>query len=160
MGSYSIRPVRSPEQFATLGALFQAYQAHIGVDLCFQGFAAELANLAHIYGAPRATAFIAYAGAQTHGEPIGCAALKPLTPDVCEMKRLYVRPRHQRAGIGRALALAIIERARELGYQRMRLDTLASMLAAQALYRRLGFVEIAAYNDNPHPATRFMELSL
>jgi putative acetyltransferase len=176
-----IAPVCSSEAFAALAALFREYQAHINVDLCFQGFDAELADLPKLYAPPHGAAFIAYAlqppadsmslpvvqssselarQAQSPGVAVGCVALKLVEPGVCEMKRLYVQPAFQAAGMGRMLATAVIARARELGYARMRLDTLATMRAAQALYRTLGFVDIAPYNDNPHAQTRFMELKL
>jgi putative acetyltransferase len=155
--AYAIELVREAQAFAALGALFREYQAHINVDLCFQDFEAELAAIDRIYTAPRGAAFLARAAVAGQALALGCVALKELVPGCCEMKRLYVRPQYQRAGIGRALVAACMDRARELGYASMRLDTLASMPAAQALYRGLGFVDINAYYHNPHPATRFME---
>jgi putative acetyltransferase len=155
--SYAIELVETAPAYCALGVLFREYQAHINVDLCFQGFEAELASIEAIYAAPDGAAFIA---AGQNAQRFGCIALKRLAPDVCEMKRLYVRPRHQGAGVGRALAQACIGRARALSYARMRLDTLATMHAAQRLYRSLGFVEIGAYYVNPHPDACFMECQL
>jgi putative acetyltransferase len=94
------------------------------------------------------------------GEALGCVAMRPLGDGVCEMKRLYVAPAGRGQGLGKQLALAIIEAARAAGHREMRLDTLASMTEAQALYRSLGFVEIAPYYETPIENTVFMSLVL
>jgi ribosomal protein S18 acetylase RimI-like enzyme len=93
-------------------------------------------------------------------EPAGCVALRELDDSICEMKRLYLRPQFRGSGAGRALAEAVICAAREIGYRQMRLDTLPQMLGAQALYRSLGFLEIAPYCFNPIPGTRYFEIDL
>jgi len=132
--------------------LFREYGASLGVDLSFQGFDEEVAALPGGYD----VLLVARLGDRA----VGCVGVRPLEPGVCEMKRLYVRPNGRGTGLGRALALAAIERARELGYVRMRLDTLPTMGAAQELYRSLGFVEIAPYRHNPIEGSRFLELPL
>jgi putative acetyltransferase len=137
-------------------ALFREYQAELGVDLCFQGFDRELADLPGEYGPPHGSLLVA----SVDGELAGCVALRRLGDGVCEMKRLYVRPAFRRQRVGRALAEAMIATARERGYLRMRLDTLPSMAEASALYRSLGFTEIEPYYRNPVPGARFLELEL
>ena len=151
-----ILPAHVPEHLPTIRRLFETYAAEIQVDLCFQGFAAELASLPSHYAPPGGRLFLAREGDTS----AGCAALRPLEGKRCEMKRLYVCPPWRRQGIGRRLALAALDAARAIGYQRMRLDTLPSMQAALGLYRALGFQEIAAYRHNPVPGAVFMELVL
>jgi ribosomal protein S18 acetylase RimI-like enzyme len=158
--AYAIAPVITPAEFGHLRALLREYQTELDVDLCFQDFEGELAHIERIYNAPQGAAFLAWDLAAGERSLAGCIALRPLAPGVCEMKRLYVRPAHRRAGVARALAVACMRRGRELGYARMRLDTLASMTAARALYESLGFIPIAAYYHNPHPGTCFMECKL
>ena len=126
------------------------------MDLGFQDFDGELASLPGKYAPPDGYVLLVTDGAET----AGCAALRPLGEGVCELKRMYVRPAWRKRGVGRMLAEALITRARRIGYRRMRLDTVGRMAAAQALYRSLGFREIAPYYPSPLPGAMFMELML
>jgi ribosomal protein S18 acetylase RimI-like enzyme len=132
--------------------LFREYAAWLGPEGWFSDLEAELAALPGGYDAILL--------ARDRQEAIGCVALRRLSDGVCEMKRLYVRPGARGSGAGRALAEAIVEEARRLGYRTMRLDTLPTMGEAQALYRSLGFVVTERYNDNPIPGVLFFELVL
>lgn len=136
--------------------MFLEYADALGVDLCFQGFDTELAELPGDYARPAGRLLAARLGDQL----AGCVALRPLGDGACEMKRLFVRPAARGSGTGRALAEAVIAAARAEGYERMRLDTLPQMVEAQPLYASLGFREIEPYYDNPVPGARFLELTL
>jgi ribosomal protein S18 acetylase RimI-like enzyme len=151
-----IESAETPEFVGTIRKLFVEYSESLEVDLCFQGFAEELAKLPGDYASPAGRLALAFQG----NEVVGCGALRPLSSDVCEMKRLYVRPAFRGKGVGGAMINALISAAREIGYQRMRLDTLASMATAIAIYRSLGFREIAPYRANPVPGALFLELDL
>lgn len=146
----------TPELVSIARALFREYAEAIGTDLEYQGFAAELASLPEPYAAPAGGLFIAH----VDDEVAGCVALRPLGDGIGEMKRLYVRPPYRSVGLGKHLIEAVVESARRAGHRELRLDTLASMTAAQALYRRLGFVEIAPYGDKHLPGTRFYAIDL
>ena len=149
--------VHAPEELAQVRRLFRAYADWLEVDLCFQDFKRELTELPGCYAPPAGRLLIARVG----GEVVGCVGLRPLEPGVCEMKRLWVEPGFAGRGIGRALAESIVAAARQIGYRRMRLDTIpARMPAAQHLYASLGFKEIPAYYHNPLPGVVMLELEL
>jgi len=148
--------VETPQQVEDVRQLLREYEASLNVSLCFQGFEKELAELPGDYAPPRGRLLLAY----DDGRPAGCIALRALNDETCEMKRLYLRPGFRGKGAGRRLAMAIVEQARNLGYERMRLDTLAAMREARALYQSLGFKPIEPYYHNPHPGAEFMELEL
>jgi ribosomal protein S18 acetylase RimI-like enzyme len=150
---FSIRPAAADEM-GSVAALFRDYAAALGVDLSFQGFEAEVAALPGAYAPPSGALLIAVSGA---GAVVGCVGVRKLgEPGTCEMKRLHVTPAARGAGLGRALAVAAIAAALRAGYGAMRLDTLPAMVAAQALYRRLGFETTPGYYDTPVPGTIFM----
>lgn len=137
--------------------LFREYQQGLGVSLCFQDFDAELAGLPGKYAGAQGCILLA----ETDGKPAGVVALRSLEGDaVAEMKRLYVRPTARGLGLGRKLAVSIIDEARKRRYGAIRLDTLPHLVEAIELYRVLGFAEISPYNDNPLPGVRFYELKL
>jgi ribosomal protein S18 acetylase RimI-like enzyme len=145
-----------PEQLPTVRELFTEYAAAIDVSLCFQDFDQELADLPGKYAPPDGRLFIALDGKKI----AGCVAMRKIGEGVCEMKRLYVRPQFRGHGHGRALAVAVIDSARQIGYARMRLDTLSSMKEAIQLYRSLGFRNIEPYYANPIEGAAFLELQL
>jgi putative acetyltransferase len=151
-----INEVTSQIDVAAVGELFREYQEALGVDLSFQGFASEVENLPGEYAPPRGRLLLARGG----GAVAGCIALRPLASDVCEMKRLYVRPEFRAAGVGRLLAARVIADGRAMGYRRMCLDTLPTMSQAQRLYESLGFTDIPPYRHNPIAGTRFLGLDL
>ena len=156
MNIAEIREASFPEHTEALREIFQEYSESIGVDLCFQNFAEELATLPGKYAAPAGRVLLAW----SQGALVGCVAMRPAGEGICEMKRLYVRPSGRGQGLGRRLAEAICAAARDAGYQRICLDTLPTMTEAQQIYRSMGFEQIPAYVFNPHEGTRYLELDL
>jgi ribosomal protein S18 acetylase RimI-like enzyme len=147
----------SPADLDATRRLFRAYVEGLDFALDFQDVERELDRLPGPYAAPDGAILLA----EVDDEPVGVVAVQPLDePGVCEMKRLYVRPEHRGDGVGRALAEALLDVARDLGYETMRLDTVASMRAARALYRSLGFEERPPYYHNPLDDAVYMERRL
>jgi putative acetyltransferase len=156
LGSVTIWQASSVHEIDVARALFEEYATALEIDLGYQGFAEELAGLPGCYAPPNGRLLVAWVS----GEAAGCVALRPLAADVCEMKRLYVRPNFRGSGLGKLLAEAIIAEARQIGYAVMRLDTVPELAAATRLYESLGFVRRDAYYETPVVGTIFMELGL
>jgi putative acetyltransferase len=144
-------------QLAQVRELFLEYAESLGFSLCFQGFDKELAELPGDYAPPQGRLLLA----EHAGAVAGCGALHKLDTEVCEMKRLYLRPEFRGKGLGRMLCDRILSEARQIGYRRLRLDTVEPVMKdAVAMYRRLGFREISAYRENPIPGALYMEVEL
>lgn len=156
----SLQTPDSPAALQQLRELVQEYARGLGVDLCFQGFEHEMASLPGEYAPPRGALLLA----MVDGQPAGCVALRPLDsadePNAAEMKRLYVRDRYRGMGLGRELAEAALDAAREAGYSCVLLDTLDDMEAARALYVELGFREVPPYYHNPIPGAHYLQCML
>lgn len=154
---FEFRQAESDKQIAKIRELFLEYAQSLGFSLCFQGFDDELAGLPGDYSTPEGRLLLAMCA----GEAAGCVALHKNAPDICEMKRLYVRPKFRGKGLGKALAVSIIAEAKKIGYKRLRLDTVEPVMkAAVAMYREIGFREITPYRENPIQGALYMELEL
>jgi putative acetyltransferase len=159
---FAFAQAESPTQIAQARELFLEYAQSLGFSLCFQNFDEELAHLPGDYAPPQGRLLLA----EYEGQLAGCVALHSLgphqfDPSICEMKRLYLRPQFRGKGLGRALADRIIAEARQIGYHRMRLDTVEPVMKdAVAMYRKLGFKEIEPYCANPMAGVVYMELQL
>jgi ribosomal protein S18 acetylase RimI-like enzyme len=147
MSQFQLSKARTAEEIAAVATLFREYADWLGIDLSFQDFESELTTLPGKYAPPFGELLLARS---VDGDSLGCVGVRPLGgSEVCEMKRLYVRPQARSLGIGRALVAAILSVAKDLGYAEMKLDTLSSMKEAIALYKEFGFARIPAYYDNP-----------
>ena len=150
----------SPQEINAVRLLFIEYAKILGIDLCFQNFQSELVNLPGEYAAPRG----ALIAAKVAGELAGCCALRPLDgvdyPNASEMKRLFVRTGFRGCGVGRLLAEAILDAARQAGYSCVLLDTLTDMESARGLYQDLEFVEIPPYYHNPIEGAHYLMVTL
>ncbi len=156
MTDVDIRQARTAEDIAIAREMFREYQAWLGVDLCFQDFDSELANLPGAYAPPWGEIFIAAAG----DDVAGIVAVRPVDDTAagnCEVKRLYVRANWRGQGLGRALADAAVSFATHVGYVTMVLDTLPHLDAARAMYTRMGFEQTAPYYENPLPGVVYMK---
>lgn len=149
-----------PEDWDAVRGLFREYAAGVGIDLAFQGLEAELAGLPGAYAAPGGAVLLAWCD----GALAGCGAFRPRPdadePNACEMKRLFVRRAFRRFGLGRRMAEALIDGARQAGYSAMLLDTLDEMEAARELYASLGFVEVPPFDFNPLPGAHSLRVDL
>jgi putative acetyltransferase len=154
---FAVAQAESPAQIAQARELFLEYAQSLGFSLCFQNFDQELAGLPGDYAPPDGRLLLA-----TYEDQLaGCVALHKLEPEICEMKRLYLRTQFRGKRLGRVLADQIIAEARQIGYQRMRLDTVEPIMKdAVAMYRGIGFQEIASYRPNPIVGALYMELQL
>ncbi len=154
--SVRIRVARSSDELHTVRLLFQEFAEELAIDLGHQEFDAELRALPGRYAPPRGELLLA----EANGRIVGCVGLRELDEQICEMKRLYVRPEGRTSGAGRALATAIVDEGKRRGYQRMRLDTLRRLKPALRMYLSMGFVRIEAYCENPEPDAEYLELTL
>jgi len=155
-GVVEIKYVTDTKLVEDVGRLFLEYAGTLGIDLCFQNFNEELENLPGKYSYPDGALLIAL----VDGKDAGCAALRKISNEVCEMKRLYVSDKYRGFGIGKMLLSEIIDRAVKLRYEFIRLDTLPDMKSAQKMYERFGFYDIDPYVYNPVKGARYMELKL
>jgi len=146
----------SKREITIVEELFEEYAASLDFNLCFQNFDRELAELPGEYASPSGVMLLA----KVDGTVAGCVALRSIGEEICEMKRLYVKPQYRGSGIGRKLAEAVIRHAVEIGYKTMRLDTIPSMIEATSLYRSLGFQSIEPYRPNPIEGAIYLELKL
>ena len=150
----------SPTHLDAIRQIFNEYAGQLGIDLCFQNFEAELANLPGEYCLPTGALLLAL----VDGEVAGCCGLRPLDsvdyPNAAEMKRLYVRKAFRRFGLGRQLAESALDAARVAGYHCVLLDTLDDMESARALYVELGFREIPPYYHNPIPGAHYLKADI
>ncbi len=156
MPAMRVREVSAEADLAEVKRLFLAYAQTLGVSLCFQNFDQELVNLPGAYAPPGGCLWLA----EFDGIAGGCAALRPLGDQICEMKRLFLEPAFRGTGAGRVLALTVMEKAKSLGYAAIRLDTLPSMARAIELYQSFGFQRIDPYYENPVPGALFLECKL
>ena len=152
----AIVPAVTSEDLAIVRQLFREYQAELGIDLCFQGFAAEVEGLPGDYAPPSGRLLLAL----RDDVAVGCVALRAVDGTRCEMKRLYLRPGARGSGLGRALVERLLSEARAEGYGEVVLDTLPSMAEAQRMYERFGFRDIPPYRANPVAGARYLGLRL
>jgi ribosomal protein S18 acetylase RimI-like enzyme len=146
-----IRPAQT-DDIPEVRAMLREYVAWIGLDLAFQEIEEEIADLPGDYDEPTGALLVA----EENHHLVGMIALRPLSGSICEMKRLWVRPEGRGRGVAKELVAQILEQARHLNYDEIRLDTLPMMTNAQSLYESLGFVDIAPYYKTPIKGTRFM----
>lgn len=155
---FQIIPARCERELDAVRDLFASYAASLPVDLDYQDFGSEVADLPGKYAPPEGELLVAWDAVD---RPVACIGLRPLdNSGTCEMKRLYVVPEARSFGLGKTLTQAVLEAARERGYSALRLDTLATMVTAAGIYERMGFSRIGAYYGPTPPGTIFMEFDL
>jgi putative acetyltransferase len=147
-----VTQAQSADEIDIVRSLMREYQQRLGVDLSFQGFAAELDALPGSYAPPSGRLLLAW-----HEQaPVGCVALQRIDASRAEMKRLYVPPSARGLGVGRKLVAQLLSDAQAIGYSEVVLDTLPTMSEAQRLYRQFGFRDIEPYRPNPIAGTRYL----
>ncbi|MEM7185635.1 MAG: GNAT family N-acetyltransferase [Bacteroidota bacterium] len=154
---FALKEAKSTAEFETGAQLFKEYALEIAIDLSFQDFEQELRTIEHQYSRPEGALILAFNREQS---PVGCAGIRRLETKICELKRMYIRQRARGLGLGKQLMQQSIQFAKELGYERMRLDTLPRMKAAVHLYESMGFYEIEPYRYNPIEGVTYMEAQL
>jgi ribosomal protein S18 acetylase RimI-like enzyme len=147
-----LKQAQTADEIEIARSLLREYQRALGTDLCFQGFEAELSGLPGGYAPPSGRLLLAL----QDETPVGCVALQQVDASCGEMKRLYVRPSARGSGLGRALVTEILEDAKKIGYSKVVLDTLPSMIEAQRLYEQFGFHDTDPYRPNPIVGSRYM----
>ena len=151
-----IRRAKFPTDSPAVLSIWREFIANSPVNLDYQNNEDEFATFAEKYAAPKGCILLA----ETDGEIVGCVAMRQVTPSICEMKRLYVRPNSRGEHLGRKLAERLIAEARAVGYHEMRLDVQAKFLPARKLYAELGFVPAEPISFNPVPGASFLGLHL
>jgi len=154
---FKLIEAKSTKDFKTAVQLFKEYASQIGVDLEFQDFNKEIENIESQYSRPKGILFVAR---NDKNAPLGCFAIRELKARICELKRMYLKKEARGLGIGRKMLDESIEIGKELGYKKMRLDTLPEMHAAITLYQKAGFYEIAPYRFNPIKGSKYFEIEL
>jgi GNAT superfamily N-acetyltransferase len=152
----TIRHAKFPADLAAVLSIWREFIANSPVNLDYQGNDAEFANLPDKYAAPKGCILLA----DHDGDIEGCIALREVSADICEMKRLYVKPHARGRNVGRQLAERLISEARRAGYREMRLDVQEKSVSARRLYEALGFVTADPISFNPVPGASFLGLRL
>ena len=151
-----LQEVKSTEEYNIAAQLFKEYATQLKVDLSFQNFEQELLDIKIQYARPKGIIYLAY----DKDEPVGCFGIRAFENDTCELKRMYLKAEMRGKGVGKLLLEKSIAAGKELGYLRMRLDTLPSMQSAIGLYQKMGFYEIEPYRFNPIEGTKYFEIKL
>lgn len=148
---------KSDKDYQIAVELFKEYNSVIGIDLEFQNFTQEIKTINIQYSRPEGAIFIVY---NKNYSALGCFGIRKLNETICELKRMYLKPKFQGLGIGKIMLEKSFLFATELGYKKMRLDTLSTMHSAIALYKKMGFYEIEPYRFNPIKGAKYFEVNL